>query len=163
MKMYSLLIALLLCFNCGIAQTTPESYHVELVNKDKLQALQSGGTTCILLKFWIPNCKTAEQQFKEFADFEKSVGFKVVYLGITNDPKKITDIARKYDYKGTLYMLDTAICTDIYKRYDIFCEEVSEIYKAGKGNFDTMIIDAHGKLVWKKDVPGFPAWLKKEC
>jgi hypothetical protein len=163
MNCCKLLLILLCCCLSARAQDTT-AYHVTLINKEKLQAMQATAGKCLLLELWIPNCATAHEQFNEFAGFEKTTDLKIVYLGVTNDPKKIINIAAKYGYTDTLYMLDTAICPDIYKRFDIFCDDMHKAYKSKhKGRFNGMLIGTNGRLLFTGELLGFPAWLRKKC
>lgn len=166
-KRYLALLFLVVLFNDAFAQdydlmAVDSCCRVELINKDNFFALQSNDN-CLFVKLWIPNCPTAEQQFKEFIDFEKSSKFPVIYIGVTNSPQKIITIANKYHYLGKLYMLDTSISTDIYKRFDIFCKDISK--KLGQKNipFSGLMLDKNKKVILMKEVIGFPIYLNNLC
>lgn len=135
---------------------------VQSVNTDNLLTLRPG-KSCVLVKFWIPNCPTAVKQFKEFVDFEKTVSFPVLFVGITNIPQKITDIADQLHYKGALYMLDTTISSDIYKRFNLFRADLSKRYHQKTSDYFLFMFDKNKQLILANDALDFPAYLKAKC
>lgn len=158
-------IALFLFLLTGTIQAMAQKNPVVLINADRFMQLADTSSRCVLMKLWVPNCPTANEQFKAYMDFTTDADMTVIYIGVTSIPEKITSIAAAHGFQGTLYMLDTTIAKDIYQRPDIFCKEVSQRLKLKPGleRFSTLMIDRKKKAVKKDDIPGFPASLKQLC
>jgi hypothetical protein len=167
MKHFILLLsATLLTIFCGAQDLSTDSSKItiEPITATKLLDMQKQSGNCMLAVIWVPNCKTAGEQFKEFAAFQKSVDYPVFFIGITNKPELIETIAQNNKYSGTLYMIDTAVCADIYKRFDVFCDQLSRQLKTKTGKtFNTLFLDRKGQVVVKKDLMDFSDWLKTAC
>lgn len=135
------------------------------INAAGFMQIADTSSRCVLMKLWVPNCPTANEQFKAYMDFAAGADMNIIYIGITSIPEKIITIAAAHGFRATLYMLDTAIAQDIYQRPDIFCREISQRLKLKPvlERFSTLMINRKKKAVKKDDIPGFPASLKQLC
>jgi len=167
-KILLLVLSFMITYNNAFSQIEVEdvitNVDVRQIDANKLYNLIKNDSSCILIKFWIPSCKSANEQFIEYLNFSRKYNTKIYYIGITNQPNLLRNIAYENNFSGTLYMLDTNLSKNIYMRPQIFCTEFLSKYNIHKNvSFNIILLNKNKEIVYRKDIVGFPKKLKNYC